>query len=142
MSIFDKGNIGSVIKDALIIGFLLVIAVIVGVNRFFPKDTVDQETLDRLTKITNQMAALGEQISIATANQQKMNAQMALVLERRGTEREKLYNDMLARYGADDDSDGVQSQDNSKRSDDKGPSSSPASTSQRHGSQPTAAQRR
>lgn len=116
MSVITKDNVGSVVKDGIVILLLLVIMIILGVNRFFPKDTVDQETVGQMAKITDQMKSLREAIEISTASQTKLNAQLALMLDRRGQDREKTYNEMLSRYGADDLSDGVQSQDHSQRS--------------------------
>ncbi|WPH68593.1 hypothetical protein [Stenotrophomonas phage BUCTxx100] len=116
MSVITKDNVGSVVKDGIVILLLLVIMIILGVNRFFPKDSVDQETVGQMAKITDQMKSLREAIEISTASQTKLNAQLALMLDRRGQDREKTYNEMLSRYGADDLSDGVQSQDHSQRS--------------------------
>lgn len=116
MSVITKDNVGSVVKDGIVILLLLVIMIIVGINRFFPKDTVDQETVAQMAKVTDQMKSLREAIDIATANQTKLNAQLALMLDRRGQDREKTYNEMLSRYGADDLNDGVQPQNNSQRS--------------------------
>lgn len=115
MSVITKDNVGSVVKDGIVILLLLVIMIIVGINRFFPKDSVDQETVAQMTKVTDQMKSLREAIEISTASQTKLNAQLALMLDRRGQDREKTYNEMLSRYGADDLSDGVQPQDHSQR---------------------------
>lgn len=116
MSVITKDNVGSVVKDGIVILLLLVIMIILGVNRFFPKDSVNQETVGQMAKITDQMKSLRETLEISTASQTKLNAQLALMLDRRGQDREKTYNEMLSRYGADDLSDGVQSQDHSQRS--------------------------
>ena len=116
MSVITKDNVGSVVKDGIVILLLLVIMIIVGINRFFPKDSVDQETVAQMTKVTDQMKSLREAIEISTASQTKLNAQLAIMLDRRGQDREKTYNEMLSRYGADDLNDGVQPQDHSQRS--------------------------
>lgn len=116
MSVITKDNVGSVVKDGIVILLLLVIMIIVGINRFFPKDSVDQETVAQMTKVTDQMKSLREAIEISTASQTKLNAQLAIMLDRRGQDREKTYNEMLSRYGADDLNDGVQPQNNSQRS--------------------------
>ena len=81
------------------ISVLLVIAVVfLVIDHFWPRNTVDQKTVDQMDQVVTQMKEISKAINASTIQLNQSNQKLDLILSRRGGDRETLYSDMLDRY--------------------------------------------
>lgn len=97
----ESSPLGSDIKFWVIIALLVIVTVFLGIDRFFPKNTVDKQTVAQSEMLVQKMKELGESISATTAAQNRINTQLETLLSRRGNDRESFYKDMYNKYASD-----------------------------------------
>lgn len=90
------------IKFAIIVILLLMTVVFMLFNRYYPKDAVDQVTIDKMEQMVSQMHDLTDSMNQSATMFNKSNQQLADLLNQRGVNRESLYQNMLNQYSDSD----------------------------------------
>lgn len=97
----QAGALHSRVKFVTILMLLIVAILFLAVNRFFPADTVDQQTVEKMNQMLSQFEDISRSFGESVEQMKKNNQTMTKLLSERGINRDSLYQNMLDNYGGD-----------------------------------------
>ncbi len=93
-----KDSLSSQLRFVTIVLLLVITVIFLVIDHFWPRNTVDQKTVQQMDQVVAQMKEISKAINASTIQLNESNQKLDLILSHRGGDRETLYTGMLDRY--------------------------------------------
>ncbi len=93
-----RDNLSSQLRFVTIVVLLVITVIFLVIDHFWPRNTVDQKTVQQMDQVVAQMKEISKAINASTIQLNQSNQKLDMILSNRGGDREKLYTGMLDRY--------------------------------------------